>query len=97
MVGVAHGGERHLGAAGAHGDAERGARGVRGRVGVAHHEALPLQDDGLRLVLRAGRTHEREPRGAQQAKRQHTGGRTGETGDGELPVLPCAAAALFPP
>lgn len=80
MVGVAHGGERHLGAAGAHRDAERGARGVRGRVGVAHHQALALQHDGLRLVLRAGRTR-REAHGAeQQAKRQHTGA-TGREAD----------------
>ena len=72
MVGVPDRGERHLGAAGAHGDAERGAGGVGGRVGVADHQALPLQDDRFRLVLRAGRSR-REPHGAEQAHRQHTG------------------------
>lgn len=61
MVGAADGGEGDLGAAGAHGDAERRAGGVGGGVGVAHHEALPLQHDGLRLVLPA-----RQPRRAQQ-------------------------------
>lgn len=72
MVRVPDCGERHLGAARAHRDPERRARGVRGRVGVAHHEALPLQDDWFRLVLSAGRAR-REPHGTQQAKRQHTG------------------------
>lgn len=61
MVGAADGGEGDLGAAGAHGDAERGAGGVGRGVGVAHHEALPLQHDGLRLVLPA-----HQPRRAQQ-------------------------------
>lgn len=72
MVGVPDCGESHLGAAGAHRDPERRACGVRGRVGVAHHQALPLQDDWFRLVLSADRAH-REPHGTQQAKRQHTG------------------------
>lgn len=75
MVGVADGGEGHLGTARADGDAQRRARGVRGGVGVAHHEALPLQDYGLRFVLRAGRTGACEPHGTKQAQRQHTGGR----------------------
>lgn len=37
VVGVPYCGKRHLGAARAHRDPERRARGVRGRVGVAHH------------------------------------------------------------
>lgn len=61
MVGAADSGEGDLGAAGAHGDAERCTGGVGGGVGVAHHEALSLQHDGLRLVLPA-----RQPRRAQQ-------------------------------
>lgn len=72
MVGVADRRERHLGAARAHRDPERRARGVRGRVGVAHYEALPLQDDWFRLVLSAARARH-EPHGTQQAKRQHRG------------------------
>lgn len=79
MVGVAHRRERHLGAARAHRDPERRARGVRGRVGVAHYEALPLQDDWFRLVLSAARAR-REPHGTQQAKRQHRGARGSNTG-----------------
>jgi len=62
MVGVADCGERHLCAARAHGDPERSARRVRGRVGVAHHQALSLQDDGFGLVLSVGRAR-REPHG----------------------------------
>lgn len=71
MVRVPNSGERHLRAARAHRDPKRRARGVRGRVGVAHHEALPLQNDWFRLVLSADRAC-REPHGTQQAKRQHT-------------------------
>lgn len=62
VVGVPDCGERHLCASRAHRDPERCARGVRGRVGVAHHEALSLQDDWFRLVLSADRTR-RKPHG----------------------------------
>lgn len=73
VVGVSDGREGNFGAAGAHRDAQRGARRVRRRVGVAHHQALPLQDDRFRLVLSAARVGAcREPHGTQQAKRQHT-------------------------
>lgn len=72
MVGVPDCGERHLRAPGAHGDPERRARGVRGRVGVAHDQTLSLQDDGFGLVLSPDRAR-REPNGTQQAKRQHAG------------------------
>lgn len=53
-----------------HRDAQRGggrALGVGGRVGIAHHQALALQDDGLRLVLRPRR-------GAAQRQGQEHGG-----------------------
>ncbi len=46
-------GESHLGVGGAHWDAERRGRSlpVRGRVRVADHQAFPLQDNWLRVIL----------------------------------------------
>lgn len=73
MVGVPDCGKRHLRAAGAHGDAECGARGVRGRVGVTHHQTLPLQDDGFRFVLSLGRTHHQPGGTEENTERQHRG------------------------
>lgn len=72
VVRVPDSGECHLGAARTHGDPERRASGVRGRVGIAHNEALPLQDDWFRLVLSACQAR-CEPYGTQQGEGQHTG------------------------
>ena len=40
MVGASDGRESHLGAAGAHRDAQSCARGIGRRIGVANHQAL---------------------------------------------------------
>lgn len=56
-------GESHLGVCGAHWDAERRGRSlpVRGRVRVAHHEAFPLQDDRLRVILSSRNLRDHSP------------------------------------
>lgn len=77
VVRVPDRGERHLRAARAHRDPERGARGVRGRVRVAHHQTLALQDDGFRVVLGARRAGS-EPHGTEQTQGQHTGAAAAE-------------------
>lgn len=66
-------GESHLGVGGAHGDAERRGRSlpVRGRVGVAHHQALALQDDRLRVVLSSRHLREQNPAERQQERLRH--------------------------
>lgn len=77
MVRVPNRGKRHLRASRAHRDAERGARGVRGRVGVAHDQTLPFQDDGFRVVLGSRRAGG-EPQGTEQTQGQHTGAAAAE-------------------
>lgn len=75
VIGAARSRESHLGAAGAHGDAERGADGaVGGRAGVAHHQALALQHDGLRVVLGG---HSRGAPGQQQEQKGQPSPQTG--------------------
>ena len=66
-------GESHLGVGGAHGDAERRGRSlpVRGRVRVAHHQALSLQDDRLRVVLGSRHVREKNPAERQQERIHH--------------------------
>lgn len=58
MVGSSHGRKRHLCPSGADWYAQRrGDRSVRRRVRVAHHKTLPLQHDGLRVVLAEAESH----------------------------------------
>lgn len=66
-------GESHLGVGRAHRDAERGGGGppVRGRVGVAHHQAFTLQDDRLRVVLSSHQLGHERPAEQQQETPQH--------------------------
>ena len=79
MVGAPRGGEGHLGAAGAHGDAQGGGDGaVRRRAGVAHHQALALQHDGLRVILsphRAAGGQQQQQQGQRRPQAGAAGGR----------------------
>lgn len=70
VIGAARGRESHLGAARAHGDAQRWSNGaVGGRARVAYHQALALQHDRLGVILRA---HRRATGGQQEEqKSQH--------------------------
>lgn len=94
MVGAPHGREGDLGVGRPHGDSQRGggrALGVGGRVGVANHQALALQDDGLRVVLRPRR-------GAAQRQGQQDGGQQPPAhGPHPRPPAPPLRAPLRPP
>ena len=68
MVGLPRGGEGHPPSAGADRHSQGVARRLGGRSGVAHHQALPLQDDGLCVVLAPGAR-----RGPQQEQEQERG------------------------
>lgn len=72
VVGSTHSGESHLCPSGAHRYAQRGGDGsVRRRVRVAHHETLPLQDNGLRVILADADHHAASQ---EEKKRQHGAG-----------------------